>query len=224
MLSSHPLFNFNLKSFCQQYYTMDSFDSNYVEGTGLGEFVEIDERTKAAIIKVDSSTFHQIENSYKARGWACISARAEKLSDGIFRYIVTADLDEPAALMYGTFVHFHWEGRGDGIRIANVENARYSRWGNWFPSCHFALRPKYHEVPKRYAGKGLFQGEESEDESGEDDSDDSEDDSVEGKDALIMKFFREFCLPMAEIPEQKEKVEIPAVVRPARRRKHASSA
>ena len=66
------------------------------------------------------------------------------------------------------------------------------------------------------------------DDSGDDDdsdSDDSSEDESDGEEeAPILKFFKEHCLPeQAEIPEQKAKVEIPAVVRPARRRTHQGS-
>ena len=187
------------------------------EGTGLGQFIEINEKSSKAVIKVDATTHHQILKICEVRqlraGWrVCSSQVAEDISN--FMITVNLCLDPPCDekfkpnmnQLYGLFVNFHWEAH-DGerrIRVTGVEEACYSEWCRYEP----ILDPDEE-----------INSDDNSDDSDDDNSDDSDDESDE-EEAPILKFFREHCLPeQAKIPEEKGQKEAPQpVVRPRRRR------
>ena len=223
---------------------------NEVEGFGFGQVLEIDEDYKTAVIQVDSSTWHLIDKCREVRDWGIGPLTLDKLIPGVVQYRIKADLNLPMDKMYdvldmdlsnpldslfGIPLNFQWRMYKHKhcrcVKIV-VEWAKYAPASNWsrdrfqdpplkmpyaFSSCH-----DHPKADSDYCnGNCCLCPDVNSDDDSEEESDES--DESDEEEAPVMKFFREFCLPMAEIPEQKAKVEIPAVVRPARRRKHASS-
>jgi hypothetical protein len=176
------------------------------EGTGLGQFVEINEKCAKAVIKVDTTTYHQIVKSCQVRRRpAGLQVFSPQLARDISNFMITVNLclgpgkiiQAKMDTLYGLFINFHWEFHSGEkrIRVTRVEDAISSEW-----YCYKKLIP------------------DSDEESNSDDESDEE------EEAPILKFFKECCLPPqadieAKIPEKtgKEKALHAPVIRPKRR-------